>query len=59
MEGLLTLLLSDKLNLSVNADTAGKEHSPEADKLRSEIRQSLSEKRVEPGSESKPPEAKA
>jgi len=59
MEGLLTLLLSDKLNLSVNAETAGKERSPEADKLRSEIRQSLSEKRVEPGSESKPPEAKA
>lgn len=58
MEGLLTLLLSDKLNLSVNADTAGKERSPEADQLRAEIRQSLSEKRVEPG-ESKPPEAKA
>ena len=58
LEGLLTLLLSDKLNLSVNADTAGKERSPEADTLRSEIRQSLSEKRVEPG-ESKPPEAKA
>jgi len=59
MEGLLTLLLSDKLNLSVNAETAGKERSPEAEKLRSEIRQSLSEKRVEPASESKPPEAKA
>jgi len=59
MEGLLTLLLSDKLNLSVTGETAGKERSPEAEKLRSEIRQSLSEKRVEPGSESKPPEAKA
>ncbi|TLN23700.1 flotillin family protein [bacterium] len=59
MEGLLTLLLSDKLNLSVSGESAGKERSPEADKLRSEIRQSLSEKRVEPGSESKPPEAKA
>jgi uncharacterized membrane protein YqiK len=58
MEGLLTLLLSDKLNLSVNADTAGKERSPEAEKLRGEIRQSLSEKRVEPGG-SKPPEEKA
>jgi len=58
MEGLLTLLLSDKLNLSVTGETAGKERSPEADKLRSEIRQSLSEKRVEPV-ESKPPEAKA
>jgi uncharacterized membrane protein YqiK len=59
MEGLLTLLLSDKLNLSVSGESAGKERSPEAEKLRGEIRQSLSEKRVEPPGESKPPEAKA
>lgn len=59
MEGLLTLLLSDKLNLSVSGESAGKERSPEADKLRAEIRQSLSEKRAEPGGESKPPETKA
>ena len=43
---------------AVNSETA-RERSPEADQLRSEIRQSLSEKRVEPGSESKPPEPKA
>lgn len=47
MEGLLTLLLSDKLNLSVSGET-GKERNPEADKLREEIRQSLSEKREGP-----------
>lgn len=58
MEGLLTLLLSDKLNLSVNSETA-RERSPEADQLRSEIRQSLSEKRDATAGETKPPESKA
>jgi uncharacterized membrane protein YqiK len=43
MEGLLTLLLSDKLNLQVN-DQSPKEANPEAEKLRQEIRRSLSEK---------------
>jgi hypothetical protein len=43
MEGLLTLLLSDKLNLQVN-DKTPKEANPEAEKLRQEIRRSLSEK---------------
>jgi len=43
MEGLLTLLLSDKLNLQVN-DQSSKEANPEAKKLRQEIRRSLSEK---------------
>ena len=43
MEGLLTLLLSDKLNLQVN-DHSPKEANPEAEKLRQEIRRSLSEK---------------
>jgi len=59
MEGLLTLLLSDKLNLPVTGETAGKERSPEAEQLRAEIRQSLSEKRETPASVSKPPEPKA
>jgi hypothetical protein len=43
MEGLLTLLLSDKLGLEVKGDVS-KERSPEAERLRSEIRQSLMEK---------------
>ncbi|GAP13012.1 uncharacterized protein conserved in bacteria [Longilinea arvoryzae] len=59
MEGLLTLLLSDKLNLAVTGETAGKERSPEADKLREEIRQSLSEKRQAPDAGTTPPAAKA
>lgn len=40
MEGLLTLLLSDKLNLAVNA-SSDTSHSIEAEKLREEIRKSL------------------
>jgi hypothetical protein len=44
MEGLLTLLLSDKLNLEVTAAPA-KERSEEAQKLRDEIRQSMTERR--------------
>lgn len=43
MEGLLTLLLSDKLNLSVTTD-ATKERNPEVERLRNEIRQSMLEK---------------
>ena len=41
MEGLLTLLLSDKLNLQVNSDLQ-RERSPETERLRNEIRQGLS-----------------
>ena len=44
MEGLLTLLLSDKLGLEANATTA-RERSPQAEQLRNEIRQNLMEKR--------------
>ncbi len=43
MEGLLTLLLSDKLGLEVRGD-GSKERSPEAERLRNEIRQSLMDK---------------
>jgi len=43
MEGLLTLLLSEKLGLEVKAD-GSKERSPEAERLRNEIRQDLMEK---------------
>jgi uncharacterized membrane protein YqiK len=50
MEGLLTLLLSEKLGLEVKADES-KERSPEAERLRNEIRQNLMEKH----SESNPP----
>ncbi len=58
MEGPLTLLLSDILNRSVSGETS-KERSPEADKLREEIRQSLSEKRQAPDAGTTPPETKA
>jgi hypothetical protein len=44
MEGLLTLLLSDKLGVSVSSDQP-RERDPAADRLRSEIRQSLTESR--------------
>ena len=43
MEGLLTLLLSDKLNLSVTANST-RERNPEVERLRNEIRQSMLEK---------------
>ncbi|HMD90473.1 MAG TPA: SPFH domain-containing protein, partial [Anaerolineaceae bacterium] len=43
MEGLLTLLLSDKLGLEIKAE-GSKERSPEAERLRNEIRQNLMEK---------------
>ena len=43
MEGLLTLLLSDKLNLSLTSDST-KERNPEVERLRNEIRQSMLEK---------------
>jgi len=49
MEGLLTLLLSDKLGLDVKADGT-RERSPEAERLRNEIRQSLMDR----GPEDKP-----
>jgi len=55
MEGLLTLLLSDKLNLEVTGGTQ-RVRNEETEKLRAEIRQSLSEKKELPASES--PEAK-
>jgi hypothetical protein len=44
MEGLLTLLLSDKLGLQVNNEVV-KDGSPEAARIRNEIRQSMLEKR--------------
>jgi uncharacterized membrane protein YqiK len=56
MEGLLTLLLSDKLGLDVKGEVA-KEHSPEAERLRNEIRQNLMEKPAD--STSQPPVAPA
>lgn len=43
MEGLLTLLLSDKLGLEVKGD-GSRERSPEAERLRNEIRQNLMDK---------------
>jgi len=45
MEGLLTLLLSDKLNLEVSA-AAKKERSEETEKLKAEILRSLTEKQT-------------
>ena len=47
MEGLLTLLLSDKMGVPV-ADEK-REHNPEAERLRSQIRQNLMENRGSPG----------
>jgi uncharacterized membrane protein YqiK len=44
MEGLLTLLLSDKLGVQVN-NGSEKERNPQAEQLRSQIRQSLAENR--------------
>ncbi len=58
MEGLLTLLLSDKLNLAVTGE-AKKEQNPEIDRLRDEIRKSLSEKRDEIPGATTPPDVKA
>ena len=55
MEGLLTLLLSDKLNLEVTGGTQ-RVRNEDAEKLRAEIRQSLSDKKELPASEA--PEAK-
>ena len=54
MEGLLTLLLSDKLNLEVSA--AQRQPSEETDRLKEEIRKSLTEKKAP--SEGQTPEAK-
>jgi hypothetical protein len=47
MEGLLTLLLSDKLNLEVNAGPR-RERSPEVERLRDEIRQDMIQRKDEP-----------
>ena len=52
MEGLLTMLLSDRLGVQVN-EKKPRERNPEADRLRAQISQSLMEKRQE-GSEDKP-----
>jgi len=46
MEGLLTLLLSDKLNLEVSAGQ--RPPSEETDRLKEEIRRSLTEKKAAP-----------
>lgn len=57
MEGLLTLLLSDKLNLSVD-DKNIKAKNKETEKLRDEIRKSLAEKKTPPADAAAPaPEA--
>jgi uncharacterized membrane protein YqiK len=53
MEGLLTLLLSDKLNVEVAGGPSRRERGEDAEKLRSEIRQSLSEKKEVPPTEAK------
>jgi uncharacterized membrane protein YqiK len=53
MEGLLTLLLSDKLGVDVK-DARMREPNPEADRLRDEIRRSMSEKREDDSSMSVP-----
>ena len=58
MEGLLTLLLSDKLNLEVTGSTQ-RVRNEDAEKLRSEIRQSLSEKNETPLEPEKPVEPPA
>ncbi len=58
MEGLLTLLLSDKLNVQVNAEPQ-KERSAEADKLRSEIRKSIKDFKPDAPVEPIAPEPKA
>ena len=60
MEGLLTLLLSDKLDLDVTGETT-KVQSQDADRLRNEIRQSLTEKKEDPanGATPTPPDPKA
>ncbi|MDD5371399.1 MAG: SPFH domain-containing protein [Anaerolineaceae bacterium] len=52
MEGLLTLLLSDKLGLDMKGEAA-RERSPDAERLREEIRKSMMEKREG----EKPPDA--
>jgi uncharacterized membrane protein YqiK len=57
MEGLLTLLLSDKLNLQVNSDLQ-RERSPETERLRNEIRQGLSSEK-KPEAPQTPPAAPA
>jgi len=54
MEGLLTLLLSDKLNLEVSA--AQRQPSEETDRLKEEIRKSLTEKKAAADNEA--PQAK-
>jgi len=57
MEGLLTLLLSDKLNLNVD-DKNVKAKNKDAEKLRDEIRKSLAEKKNPPADAAAPaPEA--
>ena len=55
MEGLLTLLLSDKLNLEVSAGQ--RPPSEETDRLKEEIRRSLTEKKAAP--DNQVPEAKS
>lgn len=49
MEGLLTMLLSDKLGVQVNEE-GKRERSPESARLREAIRQSMAEKQPESGS---------
>ncbi len=54
MEGLLTLLLSDKLGLETNR-TASREPSEEVDRMKQEIRQSMATKHEIDGGESPKP----
>jgi uncharacterized membrane protein YqiK len=58
MEGLLTLLLSDKMNLEVTGSSQ-RLRNEDAEKLRAEIRQSLSEKKDDGKVETPPVEPKA
>jgi uncharacterized membrane protein YqiK len=58
MEGLLTLLLSDKMNLEVTGNSQ-RVRNEDAEKLRAEIRQSLSEKKDDGKVETPPVEPKA
>jgi len=49
MEGLLTLLLSEKLGMQNSATGQSRERSPEVEQLRDEIRQSIAEKKTDKG----------
>jgi uncharacterized membrane protein YqiK len=54
MEGLLTLLLSDKLNLQTTASSERRERSPEVEQLRDEIRKSMAAGKSQENPQEKP-----